>query len=155
MVEQQPSKLMTRVRFPSPAPILSTFDPEILHRFRTSVGNAGQRAASPVARRLPITQIPFSTSVEQHPDCRAKASGAQWKEELETKFDIPAEVAIGRDLLTLSQPAGVGAVITTYHSARQYIERLPRDRFQMLILDEAHKLTGQEHPSTHPRSSDR
>src|SRR5262249_6906904 len=34
----------------------------------------------------------------------------------------------------------VGALITTYHSARVYIKRLPRDRFQMLILDEAHKL---------------
>ena len=28
MVEQQPSKLMTRVRFPSPAPTLSQFSPD-------------------------------------------------------------------------------------------------------------------------------
>ena len=69
-----------------------------------------------------------------------KLLGPQWKEELETKFDIPAEVAVGRDLLDAQPTGDIGAVITTYHSARQYIERLPRDRFQMLILDEAHKL---------------
>src|SRR6202040_2488277 len=33
-----------------------------------------------------------------------------------------------------------GAVITTYNSARLYLEKIPDDRFQMLILDEAHKL---------------
>ncbi len=63
----------------------------------------------------------------------------QWKEELSTKFDISAEIAIGKDLLD-ADPEEVGAVITTYNSARLYLERLPRDRFQMLILDEAHKL---------------
>ena len=31
-------------------------------------------------------------------------------------------------------------MITTYHSARLYIQSLPSGRFQMLILDEAHKL---------------
>src|SRR4029453_3886009 len=30
--------------------------------------------------------------------------------------------------------------ITTYHSARLYMDKLPQDRFQMLVLDEAHKL---------------
>src|SRR5437879_6070269 len=63
----------------------------------------------------------------------------QWKQELEEKFDIPSEVAIGRDLLR-ANPGEVGAVITTYHSARLYLDELPEDRFQMLILDEAHKL---------------
>src|SRR5712671_417413 len=63
----------------------------------------------------------------------------QWKQELADKFDIPAEVAIGRALLS-ADPEGVGAVITTYNSARLYLEKIPEDRFQMLILDEAHKL---------------
>src|SRR6266853_6210161 len=36
----------------------------------------------------------------------------QWKQELEEKFDIPSDVAIGRDLLT-ADPGEVGAVITT------------------------------------------
>ena len=145
---------MTRVRLPSPAP-LSTFDPEILHRFRTSVGNAGQRAAGAVRSGCQSRRSRSAHRLSNILIVAPKLLGAQWNEELETKFDIPAEAAIGRELFTLSQPAGVGAVITTYHSARQYIERLPRDRFQVLILDEAHRLTGQEYRSTHPRSSDR
>ena len=68
-----------------------------------------------------------------------KLLGLQWKEELETKFDIPAIVATGRELLTAVHDES-GAVITTYNSARLYLERLPEDRFDMLILDEAHKL---------------
>lgn len=63
----------------------------------------------------------------------------QWKEELETKFNINCEVATGKDLLD-ADPGETGAVITTYNSARLYLDRLPEDRFQMLILDEAHKL---------------
>lgn len=69
-----------------------------------------------------------------------KLLGPQWKEELESKFDIPAQVTAGRELLDAEPDGEVGAVITTYHSARQYIERIPADRYQMLILDEAHKL---------------
>ena len=68
-----------------------------------------------------------------------KLLGPQWKEELESKFDIPAEVAVGRDLLE-SEPEDVGAIITTYNSARLYLEQIPADRFQMVVLDEAHKL---------------
>jgi ERCC4-related helicase len=68
-----------------------------------------------------------------------KLLGPQWKEELESKFDIPAEIAIGKDLVT-SHPGGIGAIITTYNTARLYLDALPEDRFQMLILDEAHKL---------------
>jgi len=63
----------------------------------------------------------------------------QWQQELAEKFDIQSEVATGRALLD-ADPEGVGAVITTYNSARLYLDRLPEDRFQMLVLDEAHKL---------------
>jgi superfamily II DNA or RNA helicase len=63
----------------------------------------------------------------------------QWKEELETKFDISAEIATGKDLLA-ANPDDIGAVITTYNSARMYLDAIPSDRFQMLVLDEAHKL---------------
>jgi superfamily II DNA or RNA helicase len=69
-----------------------------------------------------------------------KLLGPQWKEELETKFNIPAEIAIGRKLIEADTDSAVGAVITTYHTARQYIKQLPREHFEMLILDEAHKL---------------
>lgn len=69
-----------------------------------------------------------------------KLLGPQWKEELETKFGISATIATGRELLNTDPEDEVGAVITTYNSARLYLERLPQDRFQMLVLDEAHKL---------------
>lgn len=68
-----------------------------------------------------------------------KLLGPQWREELRTKFDILAEVAIGKDLKE-ADPQETGAVITTYNSARLYLDAIPEDRFQMLILDEAHKL---------------
>jgi len=68
-----------------------------------------------------------------------KLLGPQWKDELQSKFDIEAEIAIGRNLLS-ADPEETGAVITTYNSARMYLDAIPDDRFQMLILDEAHKL---------------
>ena len=63
----------------------------------------------------------------------------QWQEELIVKFNIDAQIAIGRDLVD-ADPDETGAVITTYNSARLHLENLPPDRFQMLVLDEAHKL---------------
>jgi superfamily II DNA or RNA helicase len=69
----------------------------------------------------------------------SKLLGPQWKQELEDKFDIRSEVAIGRELLD-ADPGDASAVITTYDSARLHLDSLPEDRFQMLVLDEAHKL---------------
>jgi superfamily II DNA or RNA helicase len=63
----------------------------------------------------------------------------QWKDELQTKFDLAAEIATGKELI-LAEPKNIGAVITTYASARLYLDKIPEDRFQMLVLDEAHKL---------------
>jgi SNF2 family DNA or RNA helicase len=68
-----------------------------------------------------------------------KLLGPQWMDELKTKFDIPAEIAAGKKLITV-EPEDVGAVITTYASARLHLDKIPEDRFQMLVLDEAHKL---------------
>ncbi len=68
-----------------------------------------------------------------------KILGPQWKSELITKFDLPAVFVTGRDLLTADFDEA-GVVITTYNSARLYLDQIPEDRFQMLILDEAHKL---------------
>src|ERR1700722_9178049 len=64
----------------------------------------------------------------------------QWKEELETKFGIPGVMATGKDLVEAKLPDGGGAVITTYQSARMYLDALEKSGFEMLILDEAHKL---------------
>lgn len=66
--------------------------------------------------------------------------GPQWKEELESKFNIPTDVVTGRKLVDADPTEEIGAVVTTYHSARLYIGRIPKDRIQMLVLDEAHKL---------------
>ncbi len=78
-----------------------------------------------------------------------KLLGAQWKEELESKFDIPSEVVTGADLLK-AKPEKDGAIITTYDSARRYLRSLPRDRFEMLVLDEAHKLRNLHGTGTPP-----
>jgi SNF2 family DNA or RNA helicase len=68
-----------------------------------------------------------------------KLLGPQWRDELRSKFDIPAEIATGKELIA-AEPEDVGAVITTYASARLHLDKIPDDRFQMLVLDEAHKL---------------
>ncbi|WP_407180419.1 helicase-related protein [Bradyrhizobium sp. STM 3562] len=68
-----------------------------------------------------------------------KLLGPQWQAELQAKFDVPAQIATGRELIA-AEPDDVGAVITTYASARLHLEKIPEDRFQMLMLDEAHKL---------------
>jgi superfamily II DNA or RNA helicase len=65
-----------------------------------------------------------------------KLLGPQWQEELLAKFNIPSEIAIGKDLIE-ADPEETGAVITTYDSARLHLDSIPQDRFQM---DEAHKL---------------
>jgi superfamily II DNA or RNA helicase len=68
-----------------------------------------------------------------------KLLGPQWQEELRTKFDIESIIATGSALVR-ADPDDIGAVITTYQSARAHLEKIPHDRFEMLILDEAHKL---------------
>jgi superfamily II DNA or RNA helicase len=64
----------------------------------------------------------------------------QWQEELKSKFGIDSIIAAGSELLSAKCNSENRAIITTYNSARMYLEQLPEDRFQMLILDEAHKL---------------
>src|SRR5437588_9921424 len=51
-----------------------------------------------------------------------KLLGPQWQDELKVKFNIPAEVAVGRKLIDL-EPEGVGDVITTYASARLHLDK--------------------------------
>lgn len=68
-----------------------------------------------------------------------KLLGPQWCDELASKFDIPAKFVTGSDLIK-AEPKDSGAIITTYHSAREHLEKIPEDRFDMLVLDEAHKL---------------
>ena len=70
----------------------------------------------------------------------------QWKEELDTKFDIPSIIVTGRELVTAQPPGEVGTVITTYNTARLYLDRIEEGKFDMLILDEAHKLRNRSRP---------
>lgn len=64
----------------------------------------------------------------------------QWKEELETKFGMPdIATGVGQELTSLlGRPSAV--VITTYESARDRMRQIRDAGFDMLILDEAHKL---------------
>ncbi len=63
----------------------------------------------------------------------------QWQEELGTKFDIPSSTATGSQLAdALRGKAPV--VITTYHSVRGHLDGIGVTDFDMVILDEAHKL---------------
>ncbi len=64
----------------------------------------------------------------------------QWKEELDVKFNIPSVIVTGKELITAKTPGEAGAIITTYQSARLYLDQIEQSGFDMLILDEAHKL---------------
>lgn len=64
----------------------------------------------------------------------------QWQEELKTKFGIPSVVVTGRGLVDANLPDDIGAVITTYRSATLHLDKIKEAGFDMLILDEAHKL---------------
>ncbi len=64
----------------------------------------------------------------------------QWREELDIKFGIPSIEAVGKDLIRAKPPEEAGAVVTTYHSARLHFNAIAKAGFEMLILDEAHKL---------------
>ena len=64
----------------------------------------------------------------------------QWEAELRTKFGIAAHACTGSDNLRAAIHAGHPVVITTNHSALSVLPTLKNDQFEMLILDEAHKL---------------
>lgn len=67
----------------------------------------------------------------------------QWETELKEKFGISSVCETGGRLKHVSkqlQESKHTALITTYQSARRYLDDLERAGFQMLILDEAHKL---------------
>jgi superfamily II DNA or RNA helicase len=83
-----------------------------------------------------------------------KLLGPQWQEELLTKFSIDSAIAIGKDLIEADLEE-TGAIITTYNSARLYLDSIPQDRFQMLVLDEAHKLRNLHGVETPPQVAKR
>ncbi|MFN0059736.1 MAG: DEAD/DEAH box helicase [Planctomycetota bacterium] len=65
----------------------------------------------------------------------------QWREEMESKFGIRAREVKGNELDTeISRPSEANIIITTYETARARLDRLRPDAFEMLVLDEAHRL---------------
>jgi superfamily II DNA or RNA helicase/ribosomal protein S27E len=70
--------------------------------------------------------------------CR-KSLHQQWKEELEEKFGIQSVAGVGPQLLECLRGSSP-VVITTYDSARDRMDRIQGASFDMLILDEAHRL---------------
>lgn len=63
----------------------------------------------------------------------------QWREELQGKFQIEAAEAVSGELSETLR-SKVPVLITTYHSARSRLDQLGNNRFDMMILDEAHKV---------------
>jgi len=67
----------------------------------------------------------------------------QWVEELGAKFGIQGRVAIGSELdaeLKFGLANRAAVLVTTYESAADRLATIPPAAFDMLILDEAHKL---------------
>ena len=62
-----------------------------------------------------------------------KLLGPQSAGELATKFDIPTKIVTGSDLLH-AEPKEAGAIVTTYHSAREYLHRLPPDGTMLCLM---------------------
>ncbi len=63
----------------------------------------------------------------------------QWQEELRKHFGIHSVQAVGGDLNAYLRQ-GIQVVITTYETARDRMDAIRAASFDMLILDEAHKL---------------
>jgi len=74
----------------------------------------------------------------------------QWAEELKTKFDIIAYGESGQALVNL-MVSKVPVVVTTYQSASRYFDQIRNANFDMLILDEAHKLRNLHGTSQAPK----
>lgn len=64
----------------------------------------------------------------------------QWQSELQAKFGIDAHACSGTNELKAAIRGRHSVVITTHHSALKVLPTLSNDVFEMLILDEAHKL---------------
>lgn len=79
----------------------------------------------------------------------------QWQEELKTKFAIHSVIATGNELVDADPPDGNGAVITTYNTARMYLEKISKAGYDMLVLDEAHKLRNLYGTDTAPQVAKR
>ncbi|HRF00350.1 MAG TPA: SNF2-related protein [Pirellulaceae bacterium] len=74
----------------------------------------------------------------------------QWVEELGSKFGIEAIAATGSALRRI-EGRRESVIVTTYHSATTFLDRDRSGVFDMLILDEAHKLRNLHGPGNPPK----
>lgn len=74
----------------------------------------------------------------------------QWRDELKEKFGIHAAHGVGNELNSWLNQA-VAVVITTYESARDRMNLIRTASFDMIILDEAHKLRNLHGTANSPR----
>lgn len=75
----------------------------------------------------------------------------QWQSELQKKFGIDAFACSGTNSLINAIQGQHSVIITTNHSALRVLPTLPQDTFEMLILDEAHKLRNLHGTNTPPQ----
>ncbi len=74
----------------------------------------------------------------------------QWIEELDSKFGISACEAIGNQLRNVHNRKE-SVIVTTYQSASGFLEKNQPGTFDMLILDEAHKVRNLHGTNSPPR----
>lgn len=74
----------------------------------------------------------------------------QWKEELRSKFGIDAVFESGRNVLWMAE-GSAPIVMTTYETMRTHAERIKAAGFDMVIMDEAHKLRNLHGSATPPK----
>jgi superfamily II DNA or RNA helicase len=74
----------------------------------------------------------------------------QWVEELDEKFGIQGRFALG-DQLDKGLAGGAAVVVTTYESASARLDDIEPGSFEMLVLDEAHKLRNLHGGKKQPR----
>ncbi len=66
--------------------------------------------------------------------------GSQWVEELKVRFGIDAVFATGGKNFEDAVDSETSVVVSTYHTACPRLPLLPSNTFDMLIIDEAHKI---------------
>jgi len=79
-----------------------------------------------------------------------KLIAPQWIEELQNKFGIDGKFATGSAVRTLFK-GDATVIATSYDAVRDYMEEAKQAGFEMLILDEAHKLRNLYGANSAPR----
>lgn len=69
-----------------------------------------------------------------------KILGEQWREELKSKFGIESTFAAGFNQFTEALVENWSVIITTYNTGSNVLQILEKNSFEIIILDEAHKL---------------